>query len=217
MMVWIEDSSARALQRLLYSEGDGTVPEASGRDRQPAGNPGGLEHRVRYDAHGRHWTLSFWPTPKYLAAQRSWQAWAVLAAGSLFLSLLETFLLVISGRGAKVEVLVAERTGELNRVNADMKEEIAVRETAEAALRESEQRLLATRERLLQQQAALVDLTRLEVFHGEDRNDRDRRCGAFRSDCAELGRMAYCRAGGAVSSDAKEGRSSARPAAQPTP
>ncbi len=49
-----------------------------------------------------------------------------------------------------------------------MKEEIAVRETAEAALRESEQRLLATRERLLRQQAALVDLTRLEAFHGED-------------------------------------------------
>ena len=67
----------------------------------------------------------------------------MLAAGSLFVSLLEIFLLVISGRGAKVEVLVAERTAELNRVNAVMKEEIAVRETAEAALRESEQRLLA--------------------------------------------------------------------------
>ena len=168
MMVRIEDSSARAPQRLLYAEGDGSGPEASAMDRQPAGNPDGPEHRVRYDAHGRHWTLSFWPTPTYLAAQRSWQAWAVLAAGSLFVSLLEIFLLIISGRGAKVEVLVAERTAELNRVNAVMKEEIAVRETAEAALRESEQRLLATRERLLQQQAALVDLTRLEVFHGED-------------------------------------------------
>jgi hypothetical protein len=155
-------------QRLLYAEGDGAVPEASAMDRQPVGNADGPEHRVRYDAHARHWTLSFWPTPRYLAAQRSWQAWAVLAAGSLFVSLLEIFLLVISGRGAKVEVLVAERTAELNRVNAVMKKEIAVRETAEAALRESEQRLLATRERLLQQQVALVDLTRPEVFHGED-------------------------------------------------
>jgi len=168
MMVRIEDSSARAPQRLLYAEGDGAVPKTGATDRQPAENPGGLVHRVSYDAHGRHWTLSFSPTPRYLAAQRSWQAWAVLAAGSLFVSLLETFLLVISGRGAKVEVRVGERTAELNRVNAAMKDEIAVRETAEAALRESEQRLLATRERLLRQQAALVDLTRLEVFHGED-------------------------------------------------
>ncbi len=168
MMVRIEDSSATAPQRLLYYEGDGAVPEASATDRQPAENPGGLEHRVSYDAHGRHWTLSFSPTPRYLAAERSWQAWAVLAAGSLFVGLLEIFLLVISGSGAKVEVLVAERTAEMNRVNAVMKEEIAVREMAEAALRESEQRLLATRERLLQQQAALVDLTRLELFHGED-------------------------------------------------
>jgi hypothetical protein len=71
MMVRIEDSSARAPQRLLYAEGDGAVPEASATDRQPVGNPDGPEHRVRYDAHGRHWTLSFWPTPRYLAAQRS--------------------------------------------------------------------------------------------------------------------------------------------------
>ncbi|MGH8570309.1 MAG: CHASE domain-containing protein, partial [Gammaproteobacteria bacterium] len=148
MRVRIEDRSARAPQRLLYAEEDGAVPEASAVDRQPAKDPGGLEHRVGYDPHGRHWTLRFSPTPKYLAAQRSWQAWAVLAAGSLFVSLLETFRLVISGRGAKVEALVTERTAELNRVNAVMKEEIAVRETAEAALRESEQRLLATRERL---------------------------------------------------------------------
>ncbi|MGH2708617.1 MAG: GAF domain-containing protein, partial [Actinomycetota bacterium] len=166
--VRIEDDSATAPQRLLYAEEDGAVPEASAMDRQAAENPGGLEHRVSYDTHGRHWALNLSPTSRYLEAQRSWQAWAVLAAGSLFVSLLEIFLLVISGRGAKVEVLVAERTAELNRLNAVMKDEIAVRETAEAALRESEQRLLARQERLLHQQAALVDLTRLEVFHGED-------------------------------------------------
>jgi CHASE1-domain containing sensor protein len=112
MMVRIEDSSARAPQRLLYAEGDGAVPEASAMDRQPAGNPDGPEHRVRYDAHGRHWTLSFWPTPRYLAAQRSWQAWAVLAAGSLFVSLLEIFLLVISGRGADRRVEPGQRRHE---------------------------------------------------------------------------------------------------------
>ncbi|MGH8571420.1 MAG: CHASE domain-containing protein, partial [Gammaproteobacteria bacterium] len=74
MRVRIEDNSARAPQRLLYAEGDGAVPETSATDRQPAENAGGLEHRVGYDAHGRHWTLSFSPTPRYLAAQRSsWQ------------------------------------------------------------------------------------------------------------------------------------------------
>jgi CHASE1-domain containing sensor protein len=82
MMVRIEDRPAGAPQRLLYAEGNGAVPEASAMDRQAAGDPGGLEHRVRYDDHGRNWTLTFWPTPRYLAAQRSWQAWAVLAAGS---------------------------------------------------------------------------------------------------------------------------------------
>ncbi|MGH8569657.1 MAG: CHASE domain-containing protein, partial [Gammaproteobacteria bacterium] len=121
MRVRIEDRWAGAPQRLLYAEGDGPVPEMSVVDRQPAKDPGGLEHRVGYDAHGRDWTLGFSPTPRTLAAERSWQAWAVLAAGSLFVSLLETFLLVISGRGAKVEALVTERTAELNRVNAVMK------------------------------------------------------------------------------------------------
>ena len=81
MRVRIVDRSARAPQRWLYAEGDGAVAEASATDRQPAKDPSGLEHRVSYDAHGRYWTLSFSPTPRYLAAQRSWQAWGCWPRG----------------------------------------------------------------------------------------------------------------------------------------
>ncbi|MGH8563839.1 MAG: CHASE domain-containing protein [Gammaproteobacteria bacterium] len=184
MRVRIEDRSARAPQRLLYAEEDGAVSKTSAMDRQPAENPGGLEHRVGYDAHGRDWTLSVSPTPRYLAAERSWQAWAVLAAGSLFVSLLEIFLLVISGRGVKVEALVTERTVELNRVNAVMKEEIAVRETAEAALRESEQRLAT----LVAYAPDAIDILDVDSFRFIEANEQAARLfGLERNALFELG------------------------------
>ncbi len=138
VVVRIEDDSAPPPQRVLYEEKPREPVTAAAAHGQAAPGP---MHRVGYNAHGRRWTLSFSPTPEYLPAQRSWQAWAVLAAGLLFISLIETFLLVITGRGAKVEVMVAERTAELNRLNAVLREEIAVRERTEVALRESEQRL----------------------------------------------------------------------------
>jgi PAS domain S-box-containing protein len=46
----------------------------------------------------RQWQLEISPTAAFTAAQRSWQAWTVLAAGLLFVGLLGIFLLVTTGR-----------------------------------------------------------------------------------------------------------------------
>jgi PAS domain S-box-containing protein len=82
----------------------------------------------------RRWQLSFSPTADYLAEHRSLQAWSVLAGGLIFAACACAFLLVVTGRTARIEVLVRERTDALEI-------EITERKRAEEALRESEARL----------------------------------------------------------------------------
>ena len=82
----------------------------------------------------RRWQLSFSPTADYLAEHRSLQAWSVLAGGLIFAACACAFLLVVTGRTARIEVLVSERTNALEM-------EIAERKQAEEALQESEARL----------------------------------------------------------------------------
>jgi len=63
---------------------------------------------------GRHWRLSIYASPSYLASQQSLLAWQVLLAGLVFTSLLQLLLLTITGRHftivQKVEQLLAEQT-----------------------------------------------------------------------------------------------------------
>ncbi|MGB7907025.1 MAG: CHASE domain-containing protein [Syntrophobacteraceae bacterium] len=82
----------------------------------------------------RRWQLSFSPTADYLAEHRSFQAWSVLAGGLIFAAGACAFLLVMTGRTARVEVLVSERTTALEL-------EIAERRQAEDELRRSQRQL----------------------------------------------------------------------------
>ncbi|MGO9738579.1 MAG: PAS domain S-box protein [Desulfomonilaceae bacterium] len=81
----------------------------------------------------RRWQLSFFPTADYLAEHRSLQAWSVLAGGLIFAACACAFLLVVTGRTARIEVLVRERTDALEM-------EIAERRQAEKALQNSEEK-----------------------------------------------------------------------------
>lgn len=77
------------------------------------------------------------PTLEYLAAHRSWHPWMVLAAGLLFTALLGIFMLVISGRG----ILDAQRSAELASANAMLQGVIRRQQTAEEALKRSNNEL----------------------------------------------------------------------------
>ncbi|MGA2228204.1 MAG: PAS domain S-box protein, partial [Syntrophobacteraceae bacterium] len=81
----------------------------------------------------RRWQLSFSPTADYLAEHRSLQAWSVLAGGLIFAACACAFVLVVTGRAARIEVLVRERTDALEM-------EIAERRQAEKALQNSEEK-----------------------------------------------------------------------------
>jgi signal transduction histidine kinase/DNA-binding response OmpR family regulator len=69
---------------------------------------------------GRHWGVSYLANSTYLMSRRPWEVWSVLAGGLLFTGLLEAFLIVVTGRTAKVEAMVIERTDELRRANASL-------------------------------------------------------------------------------------------------
>jgi two-component sensor histidine kinase/CHASE1-domain containing sensor protein len=71
---------------------------------------------------GHPWTLQIFASNEYLAAERGWQAWLVLAAGVLFVAWLEAFLLLMAGRTSKIEQMVAQRTRELEVSNREVEE-----------------------------------------------------------------------------------------------
>jgi len=100
----------------------------------------GLTWGMTFDLAGRQWSLRFHPAPEFLAAHGTWQAWGILVAGLVVTAMLGGYLLVALGRAVRVERLVKERTAELATANQDLARQIAERDRAEEALRESEKR-----------------------------------------------------------------------------
>ncbi|HUP91811.1 MAG TPA: CHASE domain-containing protein [Solimonas sp.] len=98
----LTDPAAPLEQRLIYRS-----PDAG------ALRPGDLELHRRIDLLGTFWDAALVLPADYLVSHRSLHVWAVLAAGMLFAGLFGVFVLVMIGRTARVETLVAERTAKL--------------------------------------------------------------------------------------------------------
>jgi two-component sensor histidine kinase len=69
--------------------------------------------------------LQMFASDVYMASERHWQAWLVLASGVLFVAWLEAFLFLMAGRTSKVEQIVAQRTQELEASNREVEEQRA--------------------------------------------------------------------------------------------
>jgi signal transduction histidine kinase len=118
------DASAPPGKRLLYSR-PGLSPGRPERAVDEAGreSTSGFQWGISFVMAGRQWTLRFSPTPAYLATQRTWQAWLVLACGLLLAGLLGAFLLLLTGRTASIE-----------RTNTALEREITERHRAQEEL-----------------------------------------------------------------------------------
>ncbi|MFC4763750.1 CHASE domain-containing protein [Dyella koreensis] len=139
VLVRLLDSDAPEKDRVLY----GADPAASE-------IKGGLEQSHTLDIAHRHWQLQLTLPAQYLTAHKSWQAWTLLAAGMLFTGLLGMFLLLIIGRTARLDELVAERTTELSALNHELAEEVRHREWLEMAAREQATKLAVSNKELEQ-------------------------------------------------------------------
>lgn len=72
-----------------------------------------LEQSVLIERGKQVFRLSFSISEEYLVEHRSWQAWGLLAVGLIFTALLCTVMLVLIGREARVEEIVASKTSQL--------------------------------------------------------------------------------------------------------
>ena len=144
---WLYDEAAPSEKRLaLYRRDSGRDEESMPIEDARKFGPG-LERTTTVRGAGRQWSLRFAQTPQYAAANRSLQAWTVLAGGMLLTGLLGGFLFVTTGRSALVTGLVDERTAELARANASMAQEIIERQRVEDSLRSREELLRLSEER----------------------------------------------------------------------
>ena len=87
---------------------------------------------------GRRYSVATVPTASYLERHRRWQSWAVLARGVIGISLLGALLLLGTGYARRVELVVEERTRDLEASNRGLQREIQERQQAEAALRQAQ-------------------------------------------------------------------------------
>ncbi len=134
--VSLYEGGAGATRRILYAR-PGVGQAAGNREAATAeqGPPGGLAYSTTVQVAGRRWIMECLPTAKYLASNKGWMSWAVLAAGLVLTGLLTACVVTVLGRATWAEGLVAERTTELSEANERLEEEITERTRAEGALR----------------------------------------------------------------------------------
>lgn len=72
-----------------------------------------LEHASSFEVGGRTWGIQCAPTEEFIADRRIWYPISAVPVILLFTGIAAGLVLVLSGRKAKVERLVAERTAEL--------------------------------------------------------------------------------------------------------
>lgn len=102
----------------------------------PMRRSSGMRAQRTLEAGGSAWTVEATAREEYPSAQKSWLAWTVLAFGLLSSGLLGAFLLVVTGRTTRIELLVAERTAELIEANRILAREATDRRDAEARIRD---------------------------------------------------------------------------------
>jgi PAS domain S-box-containing protein len=95
----------------------------SGTD-EPHRGAAGPTRRVEIDLAGVRGFLDCALTSEAMVSQRSWMGWVVLAGGLVLTALLGGFLLVITGRSARIEELVTQRTAELDRANRELQRHV---------------------------------------------------------------------------------------------
>ena len=87
------------------------------------------------DFAGRGWQLHYLPAAEFFHQQQSVVSWWMLLGGLILCGLSGFGLLLLTGRTARVEDLVAVRTLDLSRINEALNQEIAIRRQQENELR----------------------------------------------------------------------------------
>ena len=140
---------AQGVQMAVY-ENDPANGEALLYGQPPPASESAMQLHLPINVAGRDWRLSFWLTPEYLLANRSWAVWTMLAGGMLFTGMIGMFLLLVIGRSSRVEQLVVERTVALARSNSLLAQEVEHSHALEKEARHQSEQLSASNRELEQ-------------------------------------------------------------------
>ena len=129
----IIDCRARQDEQTFYPFGtEGKIPRVSLRVERMDNTLEPVSYVASIDVAGRPWEFRFFAGREFLTANRTLQGWFTMAGGVLISGLAGAFLLVSTGRTARIELQVAERTTDLEREVSDRKtaEDTLARQTA---------------------------------------------------------------------------------------
>jgi len=129
----------RGDEEILYVRPSGAriapyVPGTDPRDQVPSE----LTFDAPFEVAGRPGRIYCTPTDLYLAKRRTWLPPAALVTGVFLTGLLAMYMIGVTGRAARVEQMIVQRTIEVRRANESLAQEIADRKRAEAVLQDSE-------------------------------------------------------------------------------
>ncbi|TPQ28358.1 EAL domain-containing protein [Methylomonas koyamae] len=94
-----------------------------------------LQRQLELKIADRIWNIRYRPSAKFYSDQHSWTAWRLLAGSFLLCGLTSFGLMLMTGRTARIEDLVALRTRDLLRSNQALNSEIERRKRQENELR----------------------------------------------------------------------------------
>lgn len=126
-LAFIDESTPTAPQMLVCEHG---VVRAESHGGIGAETSGGFVMDKVFEAAGHRYCLRAVQSNDYLVAHPTWTAWAALVGGLRVTALLGGFLLVLTGRTARIEEMVLERTTELRTTQEQLRR---ARDAAEAA------------------------------------------------------------------------------------
>ena len=113
----VHDDTGKPIPELLYSQTE-TGPHIPGQELTTS--TASLTRTIPFQLPGHRWILEFRLPDQYQLAHSHWQAWSFLVGGLLFVAMLSTHLLVITGRTSQIESIVRERTSELHLANEEL-------------------------------------------------------------------------------------------------
>jgi PAS domain S-box-containing protein len=102
--------------------------------------PSGLVQMAALEVPGRTWMFEYLPNERFLRERLSQLPMVTLVFGLMLTGLLTIYANTLLGQQAKIQRLVDQRTSELQETNVHLQREMADRNKAEDALRESEWR-----------------------------------------------------------------------------
>ncbi len=87
-----------------------------------------LEEVHAVELGGRNWQVVYRPAPGFYSDQKNWAIWWLLLGGMIITSLIGLGLMLLTGRAARVEELVAIKTRDLEKTNRHLNDEMAKRQ-----------------------------------------------------------------------------------------